>query len=304
MKIDKNFITYTVLLVSALLSPLYAQVTTDSTEVAVAEIVADTVAEAPENGSFGHRFAYDMGSIYHSILFTATGPARWEKKDFITAGAFIGGSALLLMADEDVARYFREQGERVPEGWHKAGWYMGKPQYNYTFSLGVFAAGLITKNEKIRRTSVLILSAATTAGVMQTVLKKAVGRARPGMDEGNLSFDPFSKQQGYHSFPSGHTILSTTVVYAISKEFSNPWAKAGILSIGLITPMSRMWDNAHWLTDVVVGAGLSIICVESADHYLKLNKRYEQDRLADPHHKKISWNFQAGYNTIGITGTF
>lgn len=292
------------LLFGTVLSPVNAQVSTDSTGITTATIVADTITVAHENGNFGHRFAYDMGSIYHSILFTASGPGRWEKGDFVTAGAFIGGSGLLLLADEDVAHYFREQGERVPEGWHKAGWYMGKPQYNYTFSLGVLATGLITKNESIRRTSVLILSASTTAGVMQTILKKAVGRARPGVNEGNLSFKPFDKGEGYHSFPSGHTILSTTVVYAISKQFSNPWAKAGILAVGVLTPVSRMWDNAHWLTDVAIGAGLSIICVESADRYLKLNGRYAKDRMAGPHRKKISWNFQAGYNTVGITGTF
>ena len=268
-------------------------------------IHVDTLAaKAPEAGSLGHRFAYDMGSIYKGALFTFSGPARWGKQDAVIAGASVAGTGLLLLADNTVATYFREQGEKVPYGWHKAGWYMGKPQYNYAFTFGVYATGLIFKNEKIRRTGVVIITAATTGGLLQTVLKQVTGRARPGANAGHLTFDPFSKKEAYHSFPSGHAILSTTVFYALSKQFTNPWVKAGFYTAGLLTPVSRMWDNAHWITDVAVGAGISILCVESAEHFLKKNERYAADRVHDPHDKKISWSFSAGYKTIGLTGTF
>lgn len=280
-----------------------AQVVNDTI---IAAGVADATVVEPGGGTLGQRFVYDMGSIYRGVLFTYSGPARWQKDDFIKAGAFVAGSGLLLLADEDVARYFSKQGEKVPYGWHKAGWYMGKPQYNYTLTAAIYATGLLTKNEKVRRTGVLIISAATAGGLLQTVLKTAAGRARPGAGEGNMKFEPFSKEEKYHSFPSGHTILSTTLVYAVAKQFNNPWAKAGILSLGLITPVSRMWDNAHWISDVAIGAGLSIVCVEAVDTYLKKKERYEADRLAGvlvpP--KKISWNLRAGYNQIGIVGVF
>ncbi|MFP5436168.1 MAG: phosphatase PAP2 family protein [Bacteroidia bacterium] len=257
-----------------------------------------------ENGNIGQRFAYDMGSIYKGILFTYSGPARWKKNDFITAGAFVGGTALLQLADEDVADYFRKQGKKVPEGWQRAGWYMGKPQYNYAFTLGLYATGLISKNAKIRRAGVVIITAATTAGLLQTVLKTTTGRARPGTGLDHLTFQPFSKGEGYHSFPSGHSILSTTVFYAMSKQFSNPWVKAGFYTAGLLTPVSRMWEDAHWITDVAVGAGIAVICVESAERFLKRNERYTADRAAGVKNKKISWNIRAGLNQVGITGTF
>ncbi len=256
-----------------------------------------------ENGTLGQRFAYDMGSVYKGILFTYSGPARWKKDDFIKAGAFAGGTALLVLADEDVAHYFRKQGQKVPQEWHHAGWYMGKPQYNYTFSLGLYAAGLLTKNTKIRRTGVVIITAATTGGLLQTVLKSAIGRARPGTGVGNMSFDPFSKSEGYHSFPSGHSILSTTVFYALSKQFSSPWVKAGFYTAGLLTPVSRMWEDAHWISDVVVGAGIAVVCVESAEHFLKKSERYATDRLQGKS-TKISWNLRAGLNQVGVVGTF
>ncbi|MFY7729995.1 MAG: hypothetical protein ACOVRN_10795, partial [Flavobacterium sp.] len=85
-------------------------------------IPTDTLAvKAPEAGSLGHRFAYDMGSIYKGALYTFSGPARWGKKDAVIAGAAAAGTGLLLLADNTVATYFREQGEKVPYGWHKAG---------------------------------------------------------------------------------------------------------------------------------------------------------------------------------------
>nr|WP_322625062.1 phosphatase PAP2 family protein [uncultured Flavobacterium sp.] len=296
----------TAVLMLFVLAPLCAQEPVTDT-VSVTLQPADTLAAlnpAPEEGTIGHRFAYDMGSIYRGVLFTYSRPAHWQKDDFITAGAFLGSSAFLTLADESMADYFSKQGKKVPEGWHKAGWYMGKPQYNYTFTLGFYAAGLITKNQKIRRAGVVMITAATTGGLLQTVFKQVAGRARPSAGVSHMSFKPFSKEEAYHSFPSGHTILSTTVFYSLSKQFSNPWVKAGFYTAGLLTPASRMWDNAHWISDVFVGAGIGIICVESAERFLKLNERYAADRAAGVKEKKISWNIRAGYNQIGITGTF
>ncbi|MFL9845905.1 phosphatase PAP2 family protein [Flavobacterium rhizosphaerae] len=265
----------------------------------------DSLAEnSPEDGSLGHKLVYDLKSVAGGVGHMFTGPLRWEKEEFIKAGAFVGASGLLLLADEGASNYFSSQGRGIPEGWHRLGWYMGKPQYNYTFTAGVYLTGLVTKNEKIRRTGVLIIAAATAGGLVQTVTKTLAGRARPAADKGNLYFSPFNNEAKYHSFPSGHTILSTTVVYAISKQFTNPWVKAGILSVGVITPASRLWDNAHWLSDVAIGAGIAVLSVESVDRFLKKKEKYAADRITDPHQKKISWNLKLGYNQIGIVGVF
>lgn len=241
---------------------------------------------------------YDGASAFGGLKKTYSQPLHWQKDDFITAGAIVGGTALLYIFDEETNEWFRSQEDHTPDFLQDFGWYYGSPQNNYAINGAVYLFGLFTKNEKIRKTGVLMISAATAAGIIQSISKTAIGRARPKEELGKGSFKPFSNLGGFHSFPSGHAILSFTSAYAISKQFKNPFVKAGILGVGLIAPASRLWEGAHWLTDVGVGIALSVVVVDTIDKYLS------KERIYGPEDQGISWKFQMGLGRIGIVGTF
>ena len=243
---------------------------------------------------------YDGLSVLGGIKHAYLAPMHWKKSNWITFGGVVAGTGILWLTDEDTSNYFIEQGYDVPDLVKDTGFYFGKPLYNYGITGGIYAIGILTKNEKIRKTGVLLISSATAAGVLQSVLKNAVGRARPVRGLGAATFEPFSKEEAYHSFPSGHAILSFTTAYAISKQFESPWIKGGCWALGLITPVSRLWAGAHWLSDVGVGMILSVATVESIDKYLNRERHY--DPIASK--KKISWNLQLTPKTIGIVGTY
>jgi len=201
--------------------------------------------------------------------------------------------------DEESSTFFKKQDRNAPRFLKDFGFYAGKPQYNYMLSAGIYGVGLFTKNKKLRHTGVLLISAATTAGIIQSLSKTIVGRARPHALEGKGSFEPFSSEARYHSFPSGHTILSVTTAHAIAKQFDNWWVKGGIYAIGSISPVSRLWSGSHWLTDVTLGGVLSVVVVDSIDNYLKRNNKYGIEKK-----KSISWNVNFGTSGIGLIGTF
>jgi len=242
---------------------------------------------------------YDGASAFGGIKKTYTAPLKWQKDDFITAGAVVLGTAALYTFDEESSDYFREQGEDAPELVKDIGWYFGSPQNNYGLTGAVYLVGLFTKNEKIRKTGVLMISAATASGIIQSISKTAVGRARPTTEEGKDSFDPFSSEGAYHSFPSGHTILSFTTMYALSKQFKNPFVKAGLMGVGLISPVSRLWSGAHWLTDVGLSLAISVAVVDSIDRYLNFERDYGVQK-----EKAISWKMHIGLGRVGLVGTF
>lgn len=242
---------------------------------------------------------YDGASALGGLTTTYTQPLKWQKDDFITAGLVIGGTAALYIFDDEANEWFRSQEDDIPPFIQDFGWYYGSPQNNYAINGAVYLYGLFTKNEKIRRTGVLMISAATTAGIIQSISKTAVGRARPKEGTGKGDFKPFSGEPNYHSFPSGHTILSFTTAYALSKQFKNPFVKAGILAVGLVPPASRLWEGAHWLTDVGLSMAISVLVVDTIDNYLKKERNY--DALKE---NTINWKFNLGLGRIGITGTF
>lgn len=226
-----------------------------------------------------------------------TKPFYWEKDDWLTFGAIAAGTAIMYIYDEQTSEYFINQSEGAPQMLKEIGWYYGSPQNFFMISAGIYGYGLFAKNEAFRHTGVLIISSAVATGLIQTISKNAFGRARPSQEVGSRKFKFLSKESGYHSFPSGHSILSFTASHAIAKQFDNIWVKGGIYAVGLIAPISRLWIGAHWLTDVTLGMVLGVVIVDGIDNFLQQKKLQNKERL-------INWNVNIGVGTIGLIGTF
>lgn len=67
-----------------------------------------------------------------------------------------------------------------------------------------------------------------------------------------------------HSFPSGHTATAFMAATMLSKEYGHisPWVTVGAYSMATATGLMRIANNKHWLSDVMVGAGIGIITTE------------------------------------------
>jgi membrane-associated phospholipid phosphatase len=242
-------------------------------------------------------FKKDGNTIFGGVKYAFTQPLKWKKDDWLTFGGIAAGTTLLYLYDEQTSDYFINQSAGAPQMLKEIGWYYGSPQNFFMISAGVYGYGLFAKNEKFRHTGVLIISSAIATGLIQSITKNAFGRARPSEEVGSRVYKPFSKEGAYHSFPSGHAILSFTASHAIAKQFENIWVKGGIYAFGLITPVSRLWKGAHWLTDVTFGMVLGVVVVDGIDNFLA-NKKSEKKE------KNISWNVKVGTSTIGLVGTF
>lgn len=259
-----------------------------------------------KNDIWGH-LKYDVVTMAGGFGNAFTRPLSWEKKDYLRLGATVATVGAIYLADEDISRTFIRNRENVPNVFRKFGWYFGSPQINYGITGAVYVTGLVTNNEKLRRTGVLMITAASATGVIQQISKTVTGRARPGAGLGKHFFKPFGQDANFRSFPSGHTVLSVTTSYALSKQFKNPWIKGGILAVGSIVPISRVLDGAHWFSDVTLSAIMSIAIVEGIDKFMKKNGKYEEDRKYNMEQHpvgKITWNINAGPLSLGVVGRF
>ncbi|MBP8791603.1 MAG: phosphatase PAP2 family protein [Lutibacter sp.] len=239
----------------------------------------------------------DGTSILQGVKHAYTQPFKWKKDDWLTAGGIVAGTAIMYIYDEQTSEMFIKQGEGAPQMLKEIGWYYGSPQNFFMISTGVYGYGLLAKNEAFRHTGVLIISSAVATGLIQTISKNAFGRARPSQEVGSREFKFMSKESGYHSFPSGHSILSFTASHAIAKQFESLWVKGGVYAVGLIAPVSRLWAGAHWLTDVTLGMVLSIVIVDGIDNFLQQKKDENKEKL-------INWNVKMGANGVGLIGVF
>lgn len=66
------------------------------------------------------------------------------------------------------------------------------------------------------------------------------------------------------SFPSGHTATAFMTATMLSKEYGHksPLISIGAYGVATATGLMRMANNKHWLSDVMVGAGIGILSTE------------------------------------------
>lgn len=82
------------------------------------------------------------------------------------------------------------------------------------------------------------------------------------------------------SFPSGHTAFSFSMAHFMHKEYGEKsvWYSVGAYSCATTVGLMRVAKNAHWLSDVLAGAGIGILSTE----FVYLTHLYKWDK----HHVK------------------
>jgi membrane-associated phospholipid phosphatase len=65
---------------------------------------------------------------------------------------------------------------------------------------------------------------------------------------------------GMNSMPSGHTAQAFLSATILDMEYRNtsPWISVGGYAIATTTAIYRMANNQHWISDVLIGAGIGI----------------------------------------------
>lgn len=246
-----------------------------------------------------NHFTYDMGNVFGGMGHAYTRPLHWQGDDWVHLGGLAAGTLLLFSVDAEINGWTQGFKEDVPRPINDYGHQYGNPNNNYMFTGGVYLAGLFTKNEKLRRTGVLLISAASAGGLLQQVGKRIIGRARPKAGVGHATFDPLhlDRVYNYDSFPSGHAMLAFSNGYILAKQFKSPWIKGGFYVLGSIPGFVRVIDDFHWVSDVAFSMVLSVFLVESIDRYLdaKYGEKYN-DRPKD-----VRWNLSLGPDRLGVS---
>jgi membrane-associated phospholipid phosphatase len=109
--------------------------------------------------------------------------------------------------------------------------------------------------------ALLITQATSLAMLVNTVVKYSVGRARPYVWQGNPDLYPGASDANL-SFFGGHTTFVFAVVVSGSTLFfmqdmpGAPWVLGIGLTAAAFTGYLRMAADKHYLTDVLVGAGV------------------------------------------------
>jgi membrane-associated phospholipid phosphatase len=89
-------------------------------------------------------------------------------------------------------------------------------------------------------------------------LRLAAGRYRPDSTGNPWRFRPLRPQGDWGSLPSAHVTHAFAIAAGIAEESGRPWAAGLAYGIASVVGVQRVYRQAHWASDVVVGATLSI----------------------------------------------
>ncbi|RZK57972.1 MAG: phosphatase PAP2 family protein [Pedobacter sp.] len=149
---------------------------------------------------------------------------------------------------------------------------------------GLDIAGIKAKNSVTDQTAMVLMTTGITTAII-TTLKHQTHRLRP---DGS----------SYNSFPSGHTATVFAAAELFNQEFKgqSPWYGYAGYTIATATGILRMYNNKHWLSDVVAGAGFGMLSTKLTyvlyPYVKKLFNRNAQ-------HLKIAPTYQS--DVMGVT---
>ncbi|WP_347157459.1 phosphatase PAP2 family protein [Pontibacter chitinilyticus] len=127
---------------------------------------------------------------------------------------------------------------------------------NYLFftpMVGLFAFDLLSSQNRhdLGRQAALLAASGVLTTLIVFPTKEITNVDRPNGDP--------------TAFPSGHTAFAFTVATMVDKEFrhKSPWISIGSYTVASATGVMRILNNKHWLADVLAGAGVGILSVNT-----------------------------------------
>lgn len=249
-----------------------------------------------------------------------TKPFHMIGKDWGKLGIFTGIALVAGLSDETLQRNALDWRTKSSTVRHVGNYVSRFGGLYEIYSLAGFGLyGYVFKNQKMKTTTLLASQAYITGGIIESVLKTFSGRTRPDYygpySEAEPTFTgPFGNtsknaagQRSNSSFPSGHT----TVAFAAATVFAKEYADRKIVPIIAYTAatligVSRITENKHWTSDVLVGAALGYLTGRLVvNNYHRLaqikTQALERSRSRSSKHSKqtkVAFNMQYNFGKL------
>ena len=192
----------------------------------------------------------------------------FTQSDAWTAAGFVVATIALFPADKHFAQQIQNPNQQANKLFHHAATDVRLIAQPGAFIIGgsLYGIGRLAHIERMADLGLHGTEAILVGTAITGLIKGTAGRARPYVDltkPHNFGFGRgFSKGSDYASFPSGHTLVGFAAASAVTAETSRWWPQSkwyiGTVMYGgaSLIGLSRMYNNKHWASDVMMGAAI------------------------------------------------
>ncbi len=130
-------------------------------------------------------------------------------------------------------------------------------QYGQSICTVIAVALIYCLDPKPSRTCIAAAAAVTAASLIALIVKRSVGRVRPGREQAGAFLGPTFRHANYReSFPSSHSACAVALSGILSLAY--PHASAVFWALAMTTACLRYILDAHWPSDVLAGIALGL----------------------------------------------
>lgn len=201
---------------------------------------------------FNLKYLGKAGSDLGRVLVS---PFHWNGKDLLLFGGSAAITGILMSTlDEEMMEYVANHETQGQKDFSLAVTHLGEGPFLIGLSAVLYGTGELAGSESLRKAGLLSLESFGIAAVITTGLKVIAGRHRPAAGEGAFSFNPFTRSNVEHSFPSGHSASAFAVASVIAGVSDSFWVGAVSYGLAGLVALSRVTNNEHWLSDIFFGS--------------------------------------------------
>ncbi|GFO64699.1 phosphatase PAP2 family protein [Geomonas paludis] len=181
----------------------------------------------------------------------------------VTAGVF----GLTYLFDEKIRDEFAGSHHGVMRGITDAGNAVSNPLLHLGVAAAFYGAGAVTDRTSIMQLGEEMGEALLLADGATFVLKGVIGRGRPYQVDSSTSYRPLQFKDGYDSLPSMHTASSFALAHVVADKTESFYGKAACYAAATLAGFSRVYQNKHWASDVVLGAAIGELAGAAVTRY-------------------------------------
>ena len=174
------------------------------------------------------------------------------------AGVF----GLTYTFDQDIRTRLQKNQSKTMKNATDIGALVGDPYIHIGIVAAVYGLGIIGDSPHVKEMGEMLGEALFLADATTFLVKQSAGRARPFVRNDNHKgvYLPGQFKTNFDSLPSMHTASSFAMASIMAANSDSLAAQLLYYSAAAFVGFSRVYQDKHWASDVILGAAIGELC--------------------------------------------